>query len=389
MLAVDKADLWYDLLQALFAVVLRERNASQGKAGTAAAALIRCTRAASVVRMVVDKRAHILSDTKGLAVKSLLVHLIHHMVDKCKLFIPVMQSYSRALHRLLSHQPHLEHLDTVDWLNAALFCFAAVFGDDMRVTKSSEPFENDDSSCLDLILDKQDQATVRLTTDQITLVTCIEILFRSTNAPLLDYGLPLLIRLCRFFVVLPSETSAHLPAAAALNHLLADLTVNESALVLRAAPRLWQSLLGLWQTKSTALREQILISFRILLQFIAPAAYTVGSSGLAEAPLRGLYSNIYAEPRLESLNVDHLRLGLVDVAARNSLVFRAQTLQFGPGFSDHEAITWTMLELAADCISLLYQLSESIHTDKGKSTGPSEKKRRRVCNLSRSCLQLQ
>ena len=347
----------------------------------------RLSEAAQTLRRLVERTAPYLPKK---AVRALFAHLVQLLVfNKNKLVEPVAADYFRAICFLLKYKPHLDHLDEWQWLDILEVCFALLLGDDV---KGGEHFSDDDSLISGaqgsiivrpsgVVLQDDDivprpTATAASSHLNISVMQCIRQLFLTPSAPYNLHGKTILIKFCRFFHAFPTEPSTHLDAITALNCALSNLTMNSSACVSKVAPTLWSTVVGMWNTRISQLKEQVVITLRHLFAFIVPRGEDESYDGMLETCIQQLCDCIVVRGRVENLNLDNLALGLHPEPALPSQVFHAQTYRLGQGFMPTDAIAWAILELGSDCMAALLQISDVIRP--ARVEGLNERKRRRV-----------
>ncbi|GAA5890089.1 hypothetical protein JCM6882_009223 [Rhodosporidiobolus microsporus] len=335
-LSQDRHHSWLETLQLLFHIVILERNAYASK--KTGATEKRLDEAASLVRFVAEKVYLTLGKKPA---KSLINHLTQMIAIGGKLQ-PFALTYLKALRAVLSHPPHVEHLDERQWTDVVSLCFAAALGDKIKI---GQEFADDVAMDIDSDAegeipgalragsdDEEDQldedalpdprgtgaapssragskrkasssagggapSTSRgasstpsasksaytpkrtATPTEIELLHLLEVVFRARHSPFLTYALALFRKFLRFFRLFPHETSAHLPALTALNRALAELDLNDQRSMRRLGPHLWTPVVELWPTKNGALKEQVVIALRYLFPFVVPAKAVAAGMG--------------------------------------------------------------------------------------------------------------
>lgn len=394
VLKADRSVNWTQTLQSLFHLVILERNAVAVKATAPAQA--RLEAGAELVAWTAE-RVHLLLTKKG--VKALFNHLIQliavgGIVQVYALF------YLRALHAMLSHPPHLEHLDERQWTDIVTMCFGGALGDKVRVGQELE-----DAEAMDVDENGRRKRALRVTSDderqptatrrtanpiETEMLRCIEMAFRSKSAPFLPYSRIIFTKFHRFLRQFTADTTAHLPALTALNLAFAELDLNDQLAMRELGGKLWSHVLALWATKSAALKEQVVMALRYLLPFVSPSRDP--AHYLVEPRLKALYEAVLSEPTLRSresleLHVDQLRLGLEEdggAAARRGAVnetraFYSTTFRIGNDFTDKQAMAWAVLELGADSLARIHDLSDmATPAPNGTPEGSGRNKRRKV-----------
>ncbi|KAK4700270.1 serine-protein kinase ATM, partial [Phenoliferia sp. Uapishka_3] len=368
----EQSHSWLTTLQALFHLVITERNISVSK--PTAAVEKRLEEATNLVRWTVEK-VHVELSRK--AIKAVLKHLIQMAAYGGKLQSFAL-TYLKCLRALLQYAPHLEHLDIPTWTDIVSLCFAGTLGDNIKVGKEfadDEAMELDDDfvgvrgSLRHTDEDDVDSATRRTATQEdIELVGCIEAAFRSKSAPFHTYSKIIFIKFSRFFRQFPHETTAHLPALTALNRAFAELDLNDQKTMREVGTQLWPHILGLWASKNTGLKEQVVMALKYLLPFISHLHTNDAILTLIEAKIQPLLDAVMSEPIMRwregyELDVDNLRLGLdegkMSTRTTVSQPFSYSTMRHGHEFSAKHAVAWAVLELGAESLAKLHMLSEA------------------------------
>lgn len=391
---------WIQTLQTVFQVAVNERSAAS-KTKASGPVLKRFEEITSLVRFVAEKLHSRLSRK---ALKALQKHCIDMSVLNGRLATCAL-TYLRTLRTILSHTPHLEHLAKPQWIDLVTLCFSASLGDPIKIGqqfKDRELMEVDvgdgvvggvnsegltgglrdasDSEEKDELERSKTPVRETATQEDIELMVCIEIAFRSTSAPFKDYSRVILRKFVRFFSGFDRETTAHTPALTALNHTLAALELNDVAALTVFAPLLWPHVLFLFATKSIVLKEQVIMALDYLLPFIS---FDTIKSLQTDTPIRGLYDAILRESenrwRVEELNPDNLRLGLAS-KSQEPAPFDYTTFRHGSEFSNTQAIAWVMLKLGATCLAKLYAFSSVVRPpDVPPTPIGNGNKRQKVC----------
>lgn len=379
-ICVEPSHTWINTLQSLFGSVLTERNIYAAK--PTAAALKRLENSTMLVRWIIEK-IHLRLNKK--TIKACINHLTQSIAVHGEVQVYAL-TYLRTLRLLLLHPPHLEHLDGKQWTDIVVLSFAAVLGDKIKTKREledDEKFYNNDqveSDSEDEARNKQSRSTLRKTLEEteeeglvrktvsqeeIEFVGCIEACFRSKSAPFQTYSAIIFTKFVRFFRRFPIETTAHAPAIIALNRAFAELDLNDQKTMRELGPLLWPAILNLWGSKNSIVKEQVVMAHRYLFPFVAPVDVE-NISLMIESKIKPLYQAILSEPTIRwrdgyELDIDTLDLGWVigQEERRKQLPFHSETFCIGVGFSDRNAVAWTILELGADSLFKLYSLSEA------------------------------
>lgn len=389
-ICADSRHVWLTTLQALFNLVITERNVVASK--PTAPALKRLEDGATLLQWTVEK-VHLHLNRK--AVKAVIVHLTQMVALKGKL-----QSYAliylRTLRLLLAYTPHLDHLEAKQWTDIVSLCFSALLGDKVVTgmefdfesetrMEGEDSYEDVNPLRMEFRLENAPQEVPQTTASavEIELFNCIESAFMSQSAPFLTHSRAIFHKFHRFFKRFPSETTAHAPALVALNRIFAEVDLNDRKSMQDFGPGLWTAILQLWKTKNAGLKEELVMAYRYLFPFIAPAAggNTVDA---VEEKIKPLYEAILSEPTIRwregyELDIDSLELGWDSVEQREGpTAFNSATFRFGSAFSEKQAVAWTLLELGADTLARLYGVSEGHLSEERRETPePSGRRKRR------------
>ncbi|WWD21232.1 hypothetical protein CI109_105716 [Kwoniella shandongensis] len=392
---------WIAFYQCLFQVVVMEKKAVV-KRGASTQADKRLADSISLVRWMTERTVHLLSRKPFIA---LFTHLTQMLVFASQIFPPAALDYAKALRSLLLYTPHLENLDQGSWKVLMGICWAAVLGDEVRV---DDDWEDEDQ------LDDMDQVSKRSNDDFTTtqagpstgrsrttisqanseLITLIPILLSSTAAPLLPplptkeatvapverVGLAVLLKIHCFFHQFSAETSAHLAILRSLNIVLAELELSCRDDFLSAGLKLFPQLVSLWGTRNKAIREQVVISLRMLLPFVTHR--TLGGSKQApmvretlEQLMDALSKETISKSGVEPMDLNVLRLNSLDGGFGRG-PFELRSLSAGFEFSHEHSMTWAVLELYRDSCIYLHESQSLTHPATPSREGRSSKRRR-------------
>jgi ataxia telangiectasia mutated family protein len=200
--------------------------------------------------------------------------------------------------------------------------------------------------------------------EQIEFGSLLALLITSSPPPFHaieypDLGSAMLNRLLRFLRLYPSDTSLHPDFIVVLSATLSHLALNKRDAVTRFAKGSWDALLGMWGTKNRKVKENLIIVLRTLFPFYTTRYPEDGLSSLDFSYVDGV-SRLWhlldgeAESRwgIDGLSLDSLRLSLIgnySPGAGKTGAFMARTFRYGLGFDANQAVSWTILELQADC----------------------------------------
>lgn len=376
---------WLATFQSLFNTVIIEKTTCTKKGSWTDAqpvALGRLRESAAMVRWLAERAVPYLNRK---VVRALFAHLVQMLDHRGELFEPVALDYIKSLRALFSHPPHLDHLDTDQWLTVVGTCFNIVLGDRLDRSLDAEddsgndghgrPLAAHDTDDEDMVSNPRFRRQLRL--EDIELMSCLEVVVNSSSAPLVSqekFGRHILNRYLRFFEAFSSESSAHLSALVGFSRVLSELELNERMPMTQLGLRAWQHLLDLWSTKSRMLKEQVVIALRVLFPFVAATGSEVRVLRAARASpdaaadmvakCTSLHRLLQSEPdsrwSLEILPLSSIELVWSERETTTQLpAFHCRS--FGPGrvFSSNHALTWAALELDADLLSCLPKMSEN------------------------------
>ncbi|KDR80743.1 hypothetical protein GALMADRAFT_241175 [Galerina marginata CBS 339.88] len=437
--------LWLPVFQALFHTVMLEKatatKKSNAKSGTSsAAALRRLSDAASTVRWLTERAIAFMNRKVVMAlVQHLTQMLSSDRTPNAQLFIPVALDYAKALKCIVSHTPHLEHLDDDTWVKIVEIAVNIVLDDPINSSfagrEDETPMHGADSDMyaedetVDELEDSDDlpasvavnskkrprrepapipivsprkskpqgrgrrNVVISVSLEQVEFASLLSIMVASPVAPLLSKehsGLAsgLLMRLERFLERYPADSSLLHDYLIILISTLRHLSLNKKYEIERFARSTWSALVGLWGTKDRRLKESLIVVLRYLFQFTICPSYTeqpkLPSFDCAEEIGRLQdWLDGEAESRwgVDGLSLDSLRLQVDDIKDNKSSVpnreeaFVAKTFRAGWDFDSDQALSWAIIELQADCAGKLLQLSESMHSTMAGGSSRSESKR--------------
>ncbi|CAO1638465.1 unnamed protein product [Sympodiomycopsis kandeliae] len=359
---------WIQVFQAIFRCVYSERVVYERKGGLAQAPTLQVNRLAAAGRLLrwLIERANLYFERK--TVKPLVNHLIQTLDAGGQLLQPLALDYFKSLHTVLAHPPHCHSLDASQWINAVTLCFNVVL---------SRPIKNDLVKPQDDFwsnTEKTDDGTFSepqpLGMEGIEQMSCLEELMGSQYAPLLTeehLSTTLLAHYVDFFETFTTESSAHIPAVAGLNHLLHHVELNESKTMQAFALRISRHLVRLWATKSRVMKEHLVVTFRIILpHLIATVRHQHATPTRDQGQQKQVVSILeFLQKQLTSdadnrfsigpLSTSNLRLTVnTELEERSSAaIFTSAT--FGPGrtFTAPAALSWATLELTAAVVAHL------------------------------------
>ncbi|KAF9530405.1 hypothetical protein CPB83DRAFT_905353 [Crepidotus variabilis] len=440
-----KPKLWLTVFQAIFSVVLKEKNAitrkSTAKSVSTTAAIRRLSEAASTLRWLIERAVRVLNANVA---EACIEHLTQMMLSSREIFDAVALDYSKALRCVVAFQPHLDHLKSDTWLKIASLSFNVILGDPLRkelveedgmesedvpsdmYVEDSEEDEVDElpstskakkrsrrhAAPLPILPPQKSQpksrqkrnVVVSVSLEQVEFTSILRILLSAPSAPLLAAAtlgsqlednpaqekLPLVIlnRLERFLERYPADSSLLRDYVAILSAILDHISLNKVFEVAKFARSTWDALISLWGTKDRVMKEGLLGVLRHLFPFVTcslVSEHKLPSFDCGES-IGQLWQLLESEAEsrwgVDGLSLDALRLE-IELGECNSRegVFLADTFRAGWNFDSVQALSWAVLELQADCAAKLFQLSETMQS------GRPDTKRVRLENPIISLLQ--
>lgn len=306
-----------------------------------------------------------------------MIEAMHsNMIVGGELLDDVSVLFLKTIENLLNWRPNSNHLSNNTWLKLVNFGFNAVLNDAFGTQlMDEEPDPDATQSSFDadsMFIDhgagvsrkrlREQDHTPRSsqprsysitnspsTTVQIAAMSLLRRLLTSPVALLLSPTHPqlptaILNRMERILSMGISSTM-HFDYLVALSTILSQYSLNKLDLVVKFANAAWPDLVSLWGTKEQNLKEQLTIIFKILLPY-----YTLGTDA-ASFNVEGIASLWEAidktEIKVDRLSQDSLRFHLLPESEVSP--FRTCTFQHGYHFDDKHALSWTILELQADC----------------------------------------
>jgi len=240
------------------------------------------------------------------------------MVSNGSLVKHVALHYAKALKILLSYPPHLENMEQDTWRHLMSIIWDTVL--DRRLEQDKDDWDAEAQGAIDPAVSQADSdeeeassrvrsggttlkrkrpakntsdsasdGTLRLkyktlSAESAELLSLFPLLLSSSSAPILPpnrlpephaqqvphrAGIPLLRRVLAFLEHYPEETGSHRPVIQGLNTLLRELELNAIDDVTRTGAKLFPLLVKLWGTRDLTLRDQVLISLRTILPYLA------------------------------------------------------------------------------------------------------------------------
>lgn len=366
----DGEKKWLRTLQALFNCVIADRTTCVRRGSWQAAGPASKKRLQDSAGMVLWMIERCSTYLEKQAITSAVNHLTQMVEFRGELVEIVSVYYLKALTILLSHAPHIDHLELDLWKFCTNLCFNVILRDHL----SNEP----DWEEAKLISFKKHEVSSESTTkprrtrpDDLEAAKCLYALIRANHAPLVSKERHGVMALFRYLCVLldyPQESSLHLPILKGIVHTLGELSVNDMETMLQFGELAWTSLLNLWGSRSQAVKEQVILAFRSLVPVMQQCQKVEFLETLCE--------EILGEAN-DRLSIQPIPLTCVDL--RSTLhqgPFRYPHFQASSQIDETSLISWSTLELGADLIPFLHEKrsDESSESD----SNPTSSKRRKL-----------
>ncbi|KAF8892281.1 hypothetical protein BD779DRAFT_1512002 [Infundibulicybe gibba] len=432
---VVNPNLWLGVFQELFQALRFEVEAYNKKLTSKAASsgnaiLRRISDTASTIRWLVERTVDMLNRK---VTNALFTHLTDMLVQKRELFLPVALDYIKTIKCLVSYRPHMDHRPT-HWVDIVQLAFNVILNDPVnmplenlsRDADSQGPMspgsgghsdsefyaEGSDDDGAEASTSNSKKRRARAPTRSPTKsrarpankryarqvsVSLEQVEFASLLTVMLDVELSsmfhedswlpssIMDRLGRFLQIYPPDTSLLHDYLMSLFSVLSHMSLNNKRDIEIFAKGSWNDLINLWGTKNKRMKECLVAILRILFPFLISDQDEddQGTFNLAEA-VGKLWRllDVEAEGKwsVESLSLDSLRLvgsGVEATESQQDLAFSARTFRSGPNFDPGQCLAWAILELQADCVGKLFELSESMHPSM-QGSSRNETKRTRM-----------
>ncbi|GAB7358096.1 hypothetical protein MBLNU230_g0257t1 [Neophaeotheca triangularis] len=318
---------FHRILEVLFKVAVNEQSTyiKSKTPTTRSAAEGRLSACAGALRLAVEVGVKSL---KLKSIRALLDHLMQTIsIPSGGYCEPIALDYAKCLKSLLSYQPHVEHLPGKEWERAATFCL------DSLVETDVDPEDSDNRSGLHVPSTngtsgangqsyrssrsgaKEPAASqgVRSVNKQVSdeLVGTLRLLTAAPNANVTAKASSLIEGLIQYLRQSTLATKAHQDAFATVNNIVKWAITEAIDLVQGSAVELLRLIRHFWSTKSSSLKDELLISMILLrptvenlLRQSTPTPLRIELSGLLQ-----VLSLEYSK-RLDrdQLSLDNIRL---------------------------------------------------------------------------------
>lgn len=325
---------FHRIFDVLFGIALADQSAYL-KAKTATlktTAANRLSSCAGTLRLAVEVGVR---SVRSKSVKALLDHLIEtSTLPNQELCEPLVLDYVKCLKALLSYRPHVEHLQRVVWEQIALFCIKHIAiakrdaGNDVEsdlAIRSNEGLAGNGShkSSRSHARTSGGSQGSRSLTKQIAeeLTGCLRLLTNATNAATIGKASDLLWTLIDFLKVSSVTANSGQDVFAAINNVLDRTVTDDIQLTKGATSHLLRLVNHYWSSKSTSLKDEMLVCLAHLRPFISHLIRQDDAPTLRRelsALLETLRSDYTQRLERDQLHLDDLRLELCDVNTRKN-----------------------------------------------------------------------
>jgi len=398
---------YHALFETLFRVTQSEKTtyakASKVTRSQAGARLSAC---ASALRLGVKVG---LQTIRNKTVKALIDHITQILPTSDGNFCePILKDYTEALRTLLEYRPHVEHLSKDDWQALIDFCSegiqASLNADDAqssvlslshgstrllgRISRSATPSTLNSSYNHLPASSTKGNSNVEMTRTPDEFVYCLHYLLSTSNAPVLGRAsavVTILLALLRA----PSIAGAHYAAFMCANTVLHRVITEDISLARQTFRDLIPHIRRLWQTKSQALREEMIITI-IHCDPLLPSLMQMDDSEDCRSDLQGLLDAISLEyakrAERDQLQFEDLDLGLGYSDNDDDAVLRTKTFSLRHGMVKSEQ-SWAVLDITTSILATLEDSRHSSSSLAGIDDLATPRKRRRVTGAIDTLLQ--
>lgn len=300
------------------------------------------------------------------------------------LWEPLSGDYLKTLRTLLHYPSHLEHLNTEAWTLLVDFCLRGIGVEDVR-HNTQLPIRNghhlatdsgDQSRSRSISVEPSSYEQSRASRTQSTgnledLEICLQLLSSSTSAPIPDEADRLLGGLTEYLLTLNVISSSPHFAFSAFNLVLEKVMKNNLSVVQTAITEIVPTIKRFWGTKSTSLREEMLVTLMTGMDIIRKISVSSPPRSFVES-LQVLLDRIYNEytklSDRELLQIDDLCLSY----QFNTTFMGLHTLGPRVGVARSEQ-NWMMLWVISSLSRILDNTYASLETDEMEDNEPRKK----------------
>lgn len=374
-------DAYHKIFEAIFRIVRSDKSIylSTDAATRKKTTVTRLEASADTLRLAVEVGTPTISTKTAAA-------LIDHMTDilpvgEGEYLAPLRGPYLKSIRAILGHQSHVEHLRRKQWQSLADFLIAGINHDTSDDTPSTlttsrlmntEEFRNSPR----LSVRTSQFSSVRSQraeskSSSPELVLCLNLLTAATNAPLITRADAILDCLTGF---LEHATISQPDALTAFNNVL-SVTITENLRLSRSAVFcLLPILRRLWSTKSTSVKDQMMVTL-ILGKEVFAARDSARDLEADSLSLHNLFDAIVLEYQRRNdrdvLHIDDIRFAKFDDSQPVGLDGIVPIVESGRALAN-----WTVVSLLA-CLAAAV---DSFPAATGATQFPDEmpKKRRKL-----------
>jgi ataxia telangiectasia mutated family protein len=390
----DKA--CHKIFEALFRCVAIEksiynRSSRSNARGQSAPRLPLC---ASVFRVTVEVS---LSFLQTRTIHAILDHIIQTITEPGEgLWEYLANDYIKCLRALLEYPTHVEHLGESEWLDTMSFCLRCLGLIENNANQlsirtshrsSSEALAASNSrSTPSRTLSGRNVASPSSQNSRTIVdetVVCVQLLTASPNAPIGEVSERVLNGLLDYLI--SSAATNAIPAFKAINTILTKVMWDQSTFVGDFILELIPVNRRLWTTKSTTLKDEILISMVLCMDLLHSTVQSSPNQATIES-LQGL------ETVLQS---DYVRRSERDLLQIEDLIFyqtnwpNPRCQNFGPRLgnikSEHN---WTLVWTISCILAILDDLLGHLPIDASDNDMPNKRQRlsSRIGDVARDCI---
>lgn len=367
---------YYSIFQALFRFLSLETsqyNRSSTRPVSKDKSTSRLAACASVLRTTVEISVQTIRYKTFIGV---VTHIIDTLsVPGTDFWEPLGVDYLKALRTLLQYPPHVEHLSKDDWNQAMDFCLVGIGavdgeGDSQMSIRSAHRLASesiDEPESRSSPRDREARQRVqhgsaRDSGGSEELEQCIQLLAASPVAPVLDHAEKLLYGITGYLSSLKTVGKAPHSAFGALNSVLMKAMTDNISLVQNILLKLLPIIRKFWGSKSTALREEMLITLVIgknALESLGRASKAELLTESVEKLIEQLHHAYSKLPDTEILQIDDVIFACPSLA----LPIGVRYLSPRPGVV-RSVVNWTTLW----AIAYLSKLLDSVHISPADET---------------------
>jgi ataxia telangiectasia mutated family protein len=308
---------------------------------------------------------------------------------------PLSVDYSKALHTLLSHPAHVEHLSKADWSSLSDFCLAGIenhqdldpvksfTGSNGRTTvvasRQSGLDGSSKSNNSSFIGRDKAHGHGKKVLEQLLLV--LSTLVSASNAPLSENAQSILIGLTRVLRSQSMKDEARQASLSTVNRILARATVSCISATKDAMDDLLLIINVTWSTKQMSLRDELIIMWihcRGFVQSILQEDSNFSCKDRLENLLDTLKIEYGSRGEKDRLQLDNVHLQVKTTSLNSAYPLQIKHMVLSRGNTRKEE-HWMVPSMISDIISLLGSSKASSINEEDRE-GESEQPKRRKLN---------